>query len=141
VNSIAGEFEEIGHSGGKVIFTVVTDEHGRRGYQVAWEHCRPVPAALFAVYAIPQGVAVGTIQLGGIGQQWNPPPIPGCFPVFIASDSQGKFGHQCPRCAGYWRTSGGASICPYCGVRAERHGFLTEAQRVYVARYCERLNA
>ena len=32
-------------------------------------------------------------------------------------------------------------MTPYCGVRAERHGFLTEAQRVYVARYCERLNA
>ena len=31
-------------------------------------------------------------------------------------------------------------MTPYCGVRAERHGFLTEAQRVYVARYCERLN-
>jgi hypothetical protein len=55
-----------------------------------------VPATLVGVYALPQGIAVGTIKLCGIGQPWNPPSVPGCIPVFIASDSQGKFGHQCP---------------------------------------------
>jgi hypothetical protein len=133
-----GEFEEIGHSGGQVIFGVVTKD-GRRMYQVTWQHSRPTPASIFAVYAIPQGAAVGSIQLGGIGQPWNPAPIPGCYPVFIASDSEGLFGHECLNCSGYWR-SHGATMCPYCGTRAERHNFLTAAQQRYVQQYCRVLN-
>ncbi len=133
------EFEEIGHSGGRVTFTVVTAENGVRSFQVSFQSSRPVPMALFAVYALPQGVAVAPIRMGGIGQPWNPPPVPGCFPVFIASDSQGKFGYQCPQCRGYWRADGGSSICPYCGVAAQGHDFLTDAQRSYVFQYCARL--
>jgi hypothetical protein len=30
-------------------------------------------------------------------------------------------------------------VCPYCGIRAQRHDFLTAAQQLYVAQYCERL--
>jgi hypothetical protein len=61
-------------------------------------------------------------------------------PVFIASDSEGKFGFQCPRYEQYRRTRGGISLCPYCGVRADRHQFLSAAQRIYVQLYCERLD-
>jgi hypothetical protein len=39
------------------------------------------------VYALPQGVPVESIQLGGIGQPSNRAPFPGCFPIFIGSDS------------------------------------------------------
>jgi len=31
-------------------------------------------------------------------------------------------------------------MCPYCGSEADRHQFLTGAQRKYVAHYCETLN-
>jgi hypothetical protein len=31
------------------------------------------------------------------------------------------------------------SICPYCGIRGERHNFLSSAQRQYVKLYCEKL--
>ena len=62
------------HSGGKITFRIVTDQQGRRGFQVTISSNRPVPAAWIAVYALPQGVAVESIQLGGIGQPWNPPP-------------------------------------------------------------------
>jgi hypothetical protein len=34
---------------------------------------------------------------------------------------------------------GGVSICPYCGIRGERHNFLSSAQRQYVKLYCEKL--
>ena len=51
-----------------------------------------------AVNAIQPGVPVGIIKLGGIEQPWNPPPAPGSLPVFIASDSEGWFGHNCLRC-------------------------------------------
>ena len=35
------EFEEIGHTGGKVIFHIVTDAQGKRSYQIEWTHARP----------------------------------------------------------------------------------------------------
>lgn len=134
-----GEFQEIGHTGGKVTFTIVTDADGNRKYQIGWTHSRPVPGGIFAVWALPQGVAVAGINLGGIGTPWNPPPVSGCFPVMIGSDSQGRFGHQCPSCRGYWRSEGGPVLCPYCATRGDRHMFLSEAQQRYVAQYCERL--
>jgi hypothetical protein len=89
---------------------------------------------------LPQGVAVAGINMGGIGTPWNPPPVPGCYPVMIGSDSEGKFGHQCPSCRSYWRGRGGPVMCPYCAARGDRHMFLTEAQERYVAQYCARLN-
>lgn len=85
------ELKEIAHTGGKVKFNVKIDAECRIAYNVEWTHSRPTPAALFAVYAIPQGVAVGDIKLGGIGTPWNLPPLPGCFPVFISSDSTEMF--------------------------------------------------
>lgn len=133
---MASEFEEIGHSGGKITFTVVTDEEGRRGYQVGFSSNRPVPMVMIAVYALPQGIPVESIQLGGIGQPWNPAPFPGCLPVFIASDSQGKFGHHCPNCNGYWRSGPWPNLCPYCATRAPGYQFLSEAQLRYVRHYC-----
>lgn len=134
------EFEEIAHSGGQVIIRVTTDANGRRSYQLTWKHSRPVRAVVCAVYAIPQGVPVSTIALGGIGQAWNPPPIPGCYPVFIGSDSEGRFGHECPACGGYWRSSHGPACCPYCRTHADWHAFLTTAQRRYVQQYCAQLS-
>jgi hypothetical protein len=131
-----GEFEEIGHSGGKVTFTISTGETGRRGYQITFSGNRPVPMVLIAVYAL-QGVPVEEIQLGGIGSPWNPPPFPGCFPVFIACDSQGRFGHNCPNCRGYWRSGPWPNICPYCGTNARSFQFLSEAQLRYVRQYCD----
>ena len=122
----AGEFVEIGHSGGKITFEVGTDEKGQRGCQTTFSGNRPVPMVLIAVYALPQGVPVATIHLGGIGQPWNAPPFPGCIPVFIGSDSEGKFGHHCPRCEGYWRSGPWPNICPYCGIEGEGHQFLSK---------------
>jgi len=135
------ELEEIAHTGGKVTFNVKIDAEGRISYSVGWTHSRPTRAALFAVYAIPQGVAVGDIKLGGIGTPWNPPPLPGCYPVFISSDSTGMFGHQCPSCNGYWRANLGGKICPYCAFRADDYyHFLTESQQRYVRQYCDVLS-
>jgi len=60
------EFEEIGHSGGQIIFGIKTNAEGRRSYQVTFTSSRPVPLVMIAVYALPQGVPVETIQLGGV---------------------------------------------------------------------------
>lgn len=136
------EFQEIAHCGGKVIVTVSTDANGRRGVSFGVQHSTPRPAAWFAVYALPQGIPVAMIQLGGIGQRWNPAPYPDCLPVFIGSDSLGLFGHQCPVCSkGYWRSKAVPALwnltCPYCGTSAETHQFLTLGQRRFVEAVCE----
>lgn len=137
----AKEFEEIGHSGGTVTFHVATAADGRRSYQVQVRHQRPNAAAWIAVYAISPGIVVAPLPMGGIGSPWPPPPMPGCFLVFIASDSEGMFGHQCPACANYWRARFSSSVCPYCGLHGGVQEFLTDAQRRYVRQYCGTLEA
>lgn len=134
------DFREIAHSGGKITFTIKTDADGRTGYQIGVRGSRPVPMAMIGVYALHQGVAVGSIKLGGIGDPWNPPPFPGCLPVLIQSDSQGKFGHHCPACDGYWRSGPWPSVCPYCNIRAEGFQFLSKAQIRFVQHYCNVLS-
>ncbi len=80
------------------------------------------------------------IELGGIGDRLNPAPTSDSFHIFIASDSLGMFGHRCPECEGYWRSEGAPSrwgiTCPYCGLRATTHNFLTEGQLRYVQACC-----
>jgi len=132
------ELEEIAHIGGKVTFDIITDAGGKRSSKVGWSASIATPASLFAIYALPQGVPVGDIVLGGIGTPFNPAPVAGCLPVFIASDTTGMFGRQCSSCGGYWRGPFGARICPYCGIRVEgAYRFMTDAQLRYVKHYCE----
>lgn len=134
------EFQEIGHSGGTVTFSVKVID-GRLAYQAGWSHSRPNAAALFAVYALPQGIVLDDIALGGIGSPWNAPPVPGCFPVFVSSDSSGMFGAECPVCHGYWRSRHSSLVCPYCAFQSRgRFQFLTQAQRKYAEHYCSTLS-
>jgi hypothetical protein len=129
------EFREIAHCGRQFLVSLKT-EGDRRGISFGVRHSRPVPAAFFGVYALPEGIAVATIRLGGIGQPWNPKLHPSCVPVFIGSDSEGMFGHECPQCEKYWRAPVAPDswnmTCPYCGVQASTHMFLTAAQKRFV---------
>lgn len=134
------EFQEIAHCGGQIIFTITNGPAGERQLQVGIQHSRPNPASWIAVYALPQGNAIAYLPIGGMGVQFPPPPIPGAYMVFISSDTHGMFGHSCPKCGQYWRSNGVARCCPYCGLRADIHHFLSVAQRKYVAEYCSRLN-
>ena len=59
--------------------------------------------------------------------------------VFIGSDSEGMYGHECPACQSYWRDRGGATFCPNCGSRGDVQDFLTTAQRSYVNQYCAKM--
>ncbi|SPK73035.1 conserved protein of unknown function [Cupriavidus taiwanensis] len=136
---MANEFEEIAHSGGRVSFTITTSADGRRSFKVGFRGSRPVPMVMIAVYALPQGIPVAPIDMGGIGQAWNPPPFPDCLPVLIASDSEGKFGHTCPACSGYWRSGPWPNLCPYCGIESPGHNLLSAAQMRYLERYCAML--
>lgn len=138
-SAMSHEFQEIAHAGGKVTFSIKVDDQGGTSYQVGYSYDRPGPITLIAVYALPQGIPVDSIQLGGLGQPWNPAPYPQCFPVFIASDSERRFGHNCPYCRSYWRSGPWPNICPYCARRAPHHEFLSDAQLRYVKHYCNLL--
>jgi hypothetical protein len=52
---------------------------------------------LIGIYAIYPGIPLGRINMGGIGQPWNAPPVAECLAMMVGSDSQGKFGHRCPK--------------------------------------------
>ena len=139
------DFSEIGHTGGKVTFTIVCDEHGHVRYQIGYSHSSPRPASLVGIYAHPDGFACGNIVMGGIGDPWNAPPFSNCIAVMMASDSQGRFGHECPNCKKHFRSESIPSrfplTCPYCGVRAESYHFLTPPQKSYISHYIESLHA
>ncbi len=137
------QFQEVAHCGFELKVSVQTRE-GNRGFSLGVSHSAPRPMSVFAVYALPQGPAVETIQLGGIGQQWNAPPVANCIPVFIGSDTEGRFGHECPACGSYWRSAGAGMrwpmSCAYCGQKGRAHSFLTKGQRAYVEAVCDWVN-
>jgi hypothetical protein len=134
------EFQTIAHSGGTVTIDVSLDPAtGRKRYQLTWNHCRPNAGGLFAVYALPPGIVISQVKLGGIGSRLDPPPIPGSYQVFVGSDSQGKYGRQCPQCNGYWRSELG-QFCPYCGLLGTTVDFMTDGQRSYVQQWCETMD-
>lgn len=139
------DFSEVGHTGGKATFTIRSGKGGQVSYQIGYSHFAPRPSTLVGVYAHHDGFACGNIEMGGIGQQWSPPPLPNCVAVIMASDSQGKFGHECPECKKHFRTDNIPAkyplTCSYCGLRAESYHFLTSAQKAYIAHYVDSLNS
>ncbi|MFZ1980036.1 MAG: hypothetical protein WAU61_01915 [Smithella sp.] len=137
------DFNEISHTGGKATFTVNCDEDGHISYQIGYSHSSHSPMSLVGIYAHPDGFACGNIKIGGIGTPFNPPPFPNCIAVFMASDSHGKFGHECPECNKHFRTDNIPAAfpltCPYCGLRAESYHYLTPPQKTYIKHYVELL--
>ena len=129
------EFREIGHCGGQFSVQTHTGSDGQRSYSVGVKSSKPTPAALFMVGALEQGIPVVTMEIGGWApDRANDPAQPSpVLPVMIASDRHGLFGHQCHQCGGYWRSSAAPArwpiTCPYCGLRAATHNFLTTGQR------------
>ena len=138
------DFSEIGHTGGKVTFTILCDEEGQVKYQTNYSHSSPRPASLVGIYAHRDGFACGNIVMGGIGDPFNTPPLPNCIAVMMASDTQGRFGHECPKCKKHFRSENIPArfplTCPYCGVRAESYHFLTPPQKSYISHYTESLH-
>lgn len=133
------DFSEVGHTGGVATFNVKCDADGHVSYQVGYSCSAPRPATLVGVWAHADGFACGNIRMGGIGDPWSPPPLPNCFPVMMASDSEGRFGHECPQCHKHCRTSNIPAAfpltCPYCGWRGPAFQFLTPPQQAYVKHY------
>ena len=137
------EFQEIAHCGGKITIHTETDKRGHRLVSFGVRHSGPTPASWFAIIADDLGRPFSTMEFGGLADPGlGPPPKARGYTIFISSDSEGLFGHQCPRCNGYWRSSGAPArwsmTCPYCALRTGTHNFLTDAQLKYVASCCQR---
>ncbi len=126
------EFEEVAHSGGTLTFSVSSRGKDGRAYRVTYSGCRPVKIVLMEICAHYDGD-----QVAALG--FNEKPPAGWFPVTMASDSEGRFGHQCPACGQYWRSGPWPNQCPYCWFRASGLDFLTNAQKSYVRQYCQKL--
>ncbi len=140
----ADDFQEIAHCGGQATFHITCDANGNKAYSQGFRHSRPSPASWVGIYALaPQGIPVSDFRIGGIGQNFDPPPQPGWFPVFLGSDSRQCWGHQCPRCETYFRNGQHPAIypltCPYCSLRTNAYRFLTPAQRAYTTHYIDTL--
>ena len=139
------DFSEVGHTGGKVTFTFECDSEGHIQYRIGYSHSSPRrPMTLVGVYAHRDGFACGNIKMGGIGQPLNTPPLPNCIAIMMASDSEGRFGHECPYCHNHFRTENIPAVhlltCPYCGARRESYHFLTPPQKSYIQHYAEIFN-
>lgn len=138
--SVAREFTEVGHCGGTLTVTVVTSSEGNRQYQLSYQHSSPRPSSISSIFSTFEGEPIAFVAMGGIGSETNTPDVPGVS-TLLASDAEGLYGHECPRCSGYWRTDGfpvyWATTCPYCALRAAPHYFLTKGQRKYIAECCE----
>lgn len=135
------DFKEVAHTGGKVTFEVNCDKNGQITYQIGYSHINPTPMTLAAIHVHQDGFACGNIKLGGIGTPSTPSPLPNCIMVMLASDSQGKFGHECPKCNKHFRTDNIPAnhplTCPYCGLRTDSFRFLTPSQNDYIRHYLD----
>lgn len=138
------DFKEVAHCGANTTINISCDDEGRKGAAFGIVGRSPGPMAAVGVYILlPHGIPVSDFKLGGIGQPFDPPPPEGCVPAILGSDSLGCWGHQCPRCDGYFRNGNHAAIypqtCPYCGLRTAAFQFLTPAQRMFLAHLAKRL--
>lgn len=139
------DFQEIGHCGGQIIINTKTDERGHRLASFGVRNRSLTPAAWILLWANPLGEPIGIIQVGGLADPPpEPPQAPPGYQIFLASDSEGMFGNQCPRCKGYWRSGGvpatWAMTCPYCHLKVAGHVFRTPAQRNYIYAVCEKFD-
>ena len=96
---------------------------------------RPVRSTLVELFVKADGTPVAFSPITGIGLQPAPEPE---FMVMFASDEEGLFGQQCPKCASYFRSGAPfTSQCPYCGATPDALEFITPTQRRFFKGFAE----
>jgi Txe/YoeB family toxin of Txe-Axe toxin-antitoxin module/predicted RNA-binding Zn-ribbon protein involved in translation (DUF1610 family) len=129
------DFQEIRHSGGKVTVVEYINEQGQKLFGLRYTHSTPFPQSLIGIYITMKGEIIAPVTAMEMMQPLKKPYPPGMI-LMISSDSHGWFGHKCPICGKYWRSSDTSLIwpmtCPYCGFQNPCHAFLTEGQARYV---------
>lgn len=131
------EFQEVENCGGKFKIKILK-EGDQLSFSTSYESSNPFNMSVYGVYALyPQGIPVGVFNLGGINQGFQPQsPHESCLSIFMLSDRQGFFGRLCPSCQKYFRTktpsASKAVTCPYCGLVADTHYFLTKGHHEFI---------
>lgn len=134
-----GEFQEIGHAGGKleIIYEPATAKEGA-GIGTKYSHSAPTPCSMIQMAASLDGKVLEFVPIRGMRTVPPPEPSP-IVSTFVISDREGMFGRRCPKCTGYFRTDQPAtrSICPYCSREAPAGQFTTPNQRTFIDRICK----
>lgn len=121
------EFQEISHTGGKIIFQYKPNE----GIFVRIENCNPSPATIFQICISFDGQIIDYVSFfSGPGSFYPQPSLL----IPLLSDREGMFGQKCRKCKSYFRTSilSSTTICPYCGYKTRGVEFLTNNQVQYL---------
>ncbi|MGJ3260639.1 MAG: hypothetical protein ACFE0S_13660 [Rhodospirillales bacterium] len=140
------DFKELAPCGGTFTLNVQTTDDGRRVFQTGISHSSPTGAAICAVVC-----DYGGNPLQIVLPTWQPDladeigESSGVFTTFLPSDTELRFGHECPRCKKYWRSEGMPHdwplSCPYCRLIQPSHIFLTSAHRKFLEEIARQLNA
>jgi DNA-directed RNA polymerase subunit RPC12/RpoP len=121
------EFEEIGHSGGKI--TLIFSEPAEVALQISSRGF----ARWMQIGVSLDGKRLQHWPLQGMNTQPPEPESP-MVATFLASDKEGFFGHTCPKCNSYFRTDKTSEFvrCPYCAHRNLKVSFITKNQRLFL---------
>src|ERR1051325_3327963 len=87
---------------------------------------RPVRSTLVELFVKADGTPIEFSPTTGMA--YGPPPQPE-FMAMFASDEEGLFGQQCPKCSSYFRSAVPFTAhCPYCGASPDALEFITPNQ-------------
>ncbi|MEQ9564715.1 MAG: hypothetical protein RLN85_02680, partial [Pseudomonadales bacterium] len=67
------DFKEIGHTGGKISFSIFGDDDGKVSFSTEYSSSSPFPATLSGIYAHHTIGICSTLKLGGMGEPFNEP--------------------------------------------------------------------
>ena len=143
--SKSNEFREIGHSGGQFTVTSTTEADGHRAVRLSVRQSNPTQFVCNLFQVNLSGEVLGVAAILGETNHTDANSGPaGSFPIILASDREGMFGHQCPRCGTYWRSEAFPAhwpmTCTRCGLRQQSHGFLTDGQRNFIGAVLHKVN-
>ena len=124
------DFEEIGHSGGKIEFI-----HDEKGLSIRFSGCNPWAMKMYQL----KFSLDGSILKINSFRETDDDKITDNFyiPCFIISDRNGFFGRSCSVCNSYFRTDSiNTQFCPYCGCSSPFISFHTKNQLQYIEAFC-----
>jgi hypothetical protein len=121
------EFQEIGHSGGKI--TV----HFKKPDKIGLGFSNSTPGSLFQVGVALDGGRLEYWPLSGMNMREPKPPSP-MVGALVISDREQLFGRACPKCRSYFRTSRPGEVirCPYCAHLDRNVAFTTKNQLLFI---------
>ncbi|MDD5361403.1 MAG: hypothetical protein PHN88_04675 [Ignavibacteria bacterium] len=127
------DFEEIGHSGGKIELTKQPDG----SLLLTIEGANPWAFSMFNLEVSFSGVILGKSNISGGYAPDAPPQERNTVQVMVISDRNGLWGRICPICRGYFRTNfpGDPTFCPYCDYKGDGIRYLTKNQIQFIEAY------